>query len=358
MAHSAGFRKRFVPKKERNRMNVPTKGQTMGHKATATDVARAAGVSKWTVSRAFKKDASVADGSRARILEAASQLGYRPNLLARSLSKKSTQQIAVLVDDFRNPHKLPALDLLTAALQRKGLVAVLININEQNTHVDAILNADQRQVDAVILLGTSFRDETLNEHALHPGSPPLYVLARESTVDQVTAVSCDAAVSMEELGRHLLDRGYRRPGFMSGPKTLSTVLRRMHHFAAFWERHGVQNVPELAAGAYDRTAAEQAMSRYLSTAAGERIDVLMCENDALAFGAMDAARFGFGLKVPTELAFAGYDGNELTASPSYDLTTYEQPWSAMVDRLLGMIVGDVELASVNIPGRLIIRGST
>ena len=330
----------------------------MGRKATATDVARVAGVSKWTVIRAFKKDASIADSSRARVLDAATRLGYRPNLLARSLSKKSTLQIAVLVDDFRNPQKLATLDLLTAALQRSGLAAVLININEQNSHIDAILDADQRQVDAVILLGTSFRDETLNEHALHPGSPPLYALARESTVDQVTAVSCDTAVSMEELGRHLLDRGYRRPGFMSGPKTLSTVLGRMHHFAAFWARHGVNHVPELAAGAYDRTAAEQAMSHYFSTAVGDRIDVLMCENDALAFGAMDAARFRFGLKAPTDLAFAGYDGNELAAAPCYDLTTYEQPWAVMVDRLVGMIVGKVELASVNIPGRLIVRGST
>jgi LacI family transcriptional regulator len=338
-------------------MNVPTEGKR-GRKATATDVARLAGVSKWTVIRAFQKDASIADISRVHILEAAGRLGYRPNLLARSLSKKSTQQIAVLVDDFRNQQKLPVLDLLTAALQRKGLVTVLININEQNSHIDAILNADQRQIDAVILLGTAFRDETLNEHSLHPGSPPLYVLARESTVDQVTAVSCDAAASMEELGRHLFDRGYRRPGFMSGPKTLSTALGRMRHFIAFWERHGVQNVPELAAGAYDRTAAEQAMSRYLSTASHERIDVLMCENDALAFGAMDAARFGFGLEAPTDLAFAGYDGNELAAAPSYDLTTYEQPWAAMVDRLVGMIVGDVEIVSVNIPGRLIVRGST
>jgi DNA-binding LacI/PurR family transcriptional regulator len=60
----------------------------MERKATATDVARLAGVSKWTVSRAFKKDASIAEKSRAEILEAASRLGYRPNLLARSLSKK------------------------------------------------------------------------------------------------------------------------------------------------------------------------------------------------------------------------------------------------------------------------------
>lgn len=111
--------------------------------ATATDVALAAGVSKWTVNRAFKRDASIAEGSRSRVLAAADSLGYRPNLLARSLTTKSTQQVAVLVDDFANPHKLPVLRLLTAALQRERLVAILLNIDGQNGHVDAIRDADQ-----------------------------------------------------------------------------------------------------------------------------------------------------------------------------------------------------------------------
>lgn len=340
-------------------MDAPVQGCFMDRKANATDVALEAGVSKWTVNRAFKKDASIADESRARILAIADRLGYRPNLLARSLTTKSTQQVAVLVDDFGNPHKLPVLDLLTTALQREDLLAALININQQNSHIDAIFNADQRQVDAVILMGTSFRDETLRGHALHPASPPLFVLARESTVDLITAVSCDAPASIEAIGRHLLERGYRRPGFMSGPKTLSTVLGRMQHFAGFWRAQGLNDVPELAAGAYDRNAACDAMGRYLSsTAIGDRIDVLMCENDALAFGAMDAARFGFGLGVPADLAFVGYDNHDFAAAPAYNLTTFDQPMAEMVRRLVDMIVGRAPVASVNIPGQLIVRGTT
>jgi LacI family transcriptional regulator len=268
-----------------------------------------------------------------------------------------TQQVAVLVDDFRNPRKLPVLDLLTAALQRKGLLALLVNINGQNSHIDAILNADQRQVDAVILLGTSFRDETLNEHSLHPGRPPSMCSRAKarSTRSQRCRVTqrsqwktSDAICLIAAIGALASCLAQKR--FRLRLVGCSTSPRSGRGMAL--------NVPEIAAGAYDRTGAEQAMSRYLSTAANERIDVLMCENDALAFGAMDAARFSFGLNVPTDLGFAGYDGNELAAAPSYDLTTYEQPWAAMVDRLVGVIVGDVEPASVNIPGRLIVRGST
>ncbi len=340
-------------------MNAPTQGAIPGRKATAADVAREVGVSKWTVNRAFKTDASIADGSRARILDAARRLGYRPNLLARSLTTKSTRQVAVLVDDFGNPHKLPMLDVLTTALQREDIVAILLNINQANGHVEAMLDADQRQVDAVVLLGTAFRDETLREHIIQPAAPPLFVLARESTSAVVTAVSCDAAASMVEIGVHLWERDYRRPGYMSGPRTLSTVLGRKQQFATFWKNRGVLDVLEVAAGAYDRKAAADAMGRYLSaTPYEERIDVLMCENDALALGAMDVARFDFGLTVPGDLAFVGYDGLELAASPSYDLTTYEQPMTTMVDRLVAMIVGRAEATSLNLSGRLIVRGST
>jgi len=340
-------------------MNVPRRNGRAGRKATATDVAREAGVSKWTVNRAFKLDASIAEESRKRVLEAAERLGYRPNLLARSLSTKTTQQVALLVDDFGNPHKLPVLKTLTAALQREGLVATLINIDQPTDHADAILNADQRQVDAVILLGTSFQDEILLEHTLRPNGPPMYVLARESPLDVVTAISCDAVRSMREICEHLWARGYRRPAFMSGPRTLSTALGRMREFEAFWRDRGVAPIPELPAGAYDRLAASEGMARYLSkTPSDRRADVVMCENDVLALGAMDVARFAFGLKCPADMAFVGYDGVDAAAAPSYDLTTYEQPLGNMVALLVDMIVGRAERASVDLEGRLIVRGSS
>jgi len=340
-------------------MTVLRRARRAVKKATARDVAQEVGVSKWTVNRAFKSDASIAEESRKRVLEAAERLGYRPNLLARSLSTKTTQQVAVLVDDFGNPHKLPVLKAVTAALQREGLVATLVNIDQPADHVEAILNADQRQVDAVVLLGTSFRDETLLEHALRPNSPPLYVLARESPLSIVTAISCDAIRSMREICEHLWARGYRCPAFMSGPRTLSTALGRMREFAAFWRDRGVAPVVELPAGTYDRIAASEAMARYLSkTPADRRVDVVMCENDVLAFGAMDIARVAFGLRCPTDMAFVGYDGVDAAAAPSYDLTTYEQPLGNMAALLVDMIVGRRKRASGNLEGRLIVRSSS
>ena len=292
-------------------------------------------------------------------MEAAEKLGYRPNLLARSLTTKATLQVAVLVDDFSNPYKLAPLELLTLALQAEQMVTMLININRYFDHANALLVADQRQVDAIILLGTDFRDETIQEVALHPFAPPLFVLARVSTIESIPSVACDAAASMEEIVDHLWRRGYRRPGFLAGPRTLSTVLGRRRHYIRCWEQRGITGIVELPAGRYDRQAAAAAARTYLArTPASERIDVLMCENDALAFGAIDVARTEFGLSVPTDIAVAGYDGSDFAAAPAFDLTTYEQPMAEMVGTIVGMLQRRIPRESVSIPGRLIIRGST
>lgn len=330
----------------------------MTRKATAEDVALAAGVSRWSVTRALTPGAIISDKTRAAVMAAAEQLGYRPNLLARSLNTRTTHQVAVLVDDFANPHKLVALERLTAALQAEDRVALLIHIGRHFDHAHALLHAGQRMVDAVVLLGTDFRDETL-QAAHEAGSPPLFVLARESAVEDIASVSCDAEGSMREIVAHLVARGYRRPGFMSGPVALSTGLGRQRHHSAFWAAQGVTRVPELYAGAYDRHAAASALRRYLAEVpAHERIDVLVCENDVLALGAADVARHEAGLQVPQDLAIVGYDGSDLAGLAGFDLTTFEQPMEAMAHTLVEMLLGRRLPEPVALPGRLVVRGST
>lgn len=330
----------------------------MTRRATAEDVATEAGVSRWTVNRAYVPGSNISERSRRRVMDAAERLGYRPNLLARSLNTKVTGQVAVLVDDFANPYKLPALEKLTAALQAKDMVAMLIHIGQNYDHARAFLHADQRQVDAIILLGTGFQDDSLHE-ALRPHGPSVFVLARESTHPDIPSIACDPDISMAAIVGHLTARGYKRPGYMSGAKAFSSSLGRQKFFAHYWCQHGVREVPELAAGAYDYHAAERVLQDYLHcTPASERVDVLMCENDVLAMGAYDVAQRRFGLRVPEDLAIVGYDGMDMFKMPMFDITTYEQPMDRMVATLVDMLLGRSPLRSVLLPGRLDVRGST
>ena len=330
----------------------------MSKRATAREVAAAAGVSKWTVIRAFTPGASITEESRRRVLAAAEALNYTPNLLARSLATNLTHQVAVFVDDFANPQKLPFLEALTARLQAEGRVVMLININTQFDHVRALLNADQRQVDAVILFGTAFRDETLRDRKLSKGMPPLFVLARDSQIEGIPAVVCDAEVALRDIVSHLAGKGYRRPGFMAGAQVLSTALQRKHYFSHFWGQHGISVSTELSAYDYSWKAGARALHSYLATTPpAERIDVLMCENDILAMGALDVLRSDFGLRVPEDMAVLGFDNLELSATPAYSLTTYEQPLHSMVDAVVAMVTGELEAKTVAIAGQLILRAT-
>ncbi|MBA5804699.1 LacI family DNA-binding transcriptional regulator [Rhizobium changzhiense] len=331
----------------------------MRKRATAKEVADAAGVSKWTVIRAFTPGASITEESKRRVLEAAAVLNYTPNLLARSLATNLTHQVAVFVDDFANPQKLPFLETLTERLQAEGLVAVLININNHFDHVHALLNADQRQVDAVILFGTAFRNETLSDRQLGRGMPPMFVLARDSQIDGVPAVVCDAELALRDIVDHLYERGYRRPGFMTGAPALSTALRRRQHFIDFWKGKGMDEIAILSADRYSAEAGAGSVRHYLNDIdPAERVDVLMCENDILALGAMDEIRGNFGLRIPDDIAVVGFDNYELGGASCYGLTTYEQPRIEMVQAVIGMIKGRLEPETVTLPGKLVVRTST
>lgn len=329
----------------------------MAKRATAQNVADLAGVSKWTVIRAFTPGASIRENSRQKVLDAANQLNYRPNLLARSLATNLTRQVAVLVDDFDNPSKLSYLAKLTHALQSNGLVALLININEHNDHVDALINAEQRQVDAVILFGTAFRNEMLTDKRL-AGAAPMFVLARGSQIEGVPAINCDTDRAMREICEYIYAKGYRKPAFLAGPRVLSTALGRRRKFHDFWCDNGIEPVSGMVANAYSDASGAAATRDFFSAQKGRSsIDVLMCENDALAFGAMSVLRHELGFRVPEDIALVGFDNTAFAASPAFSLTTYEQPIDDMVAATIDMIMERRPSETVVFPGRLVIRRS-
>ncbi len=327
-------------------------------RVTAAAVAHLAEVSKWTVIRAFDPSGSISDETRRKVRQAADKLGYRPNLLARSLATNRTNQVAVLIDDFANLHKLPLLEKLSLALQAKGKVLMLININRDLEQNDALIHAYQRQVDGIILFANSFQDAILKRARVGKLGTPLLILARETTLDSVPSITADTQASIAGICEYLWSRGYRRPGFMTGPVAQESLVSRCEHFRGFWARHGIADVPVLGAGTYDRGDGEAAMRHFLAMSKpGARIDVLMCENDNLALGAMDTARYEFGLRVPQNLAFVGYDNIDMAAAPSYALTTYEQPLDAMVAAAIEVLAEGGKRRSVSIAGRLVIRRS-
>lgn len=254
------------------------------------------------------------------------------------------------MDDFSNPYKLPTLERLTDALQREGMLGVLINISQDYDHVAAITNAKQRRLDAIVLFGTAFRDDTVIVDDV-----PIYVLARDSAIAGIPAVTCDTDRAMVRICTYLEERGYSHPVFMAGPRTVSTALGRRRRFVDFWRARGT-TVVELYAGRYDRQTAKAAVSAYLSrTPAAKRGDVIMCENDILALGVLEVARNEFGLRIPEDIGIVGYDDIDFAGMEGIGLTTFRQPYEEMVDVLVDMLAGRQPSETVHLSGELVIR---
>jgi LacI family transcriptional regulator len=330
-----------------------------GNGVTAADVAREAGVSKWTVIRAFKADARIAKETKERVLAVAHTLNYRPNLLARSLATNRTEQVAILVDDFENPYKLPTLRHLTARLQQEGMLGVLININKDFSREAALMDAQQRRVDSVVFFGAAYDPATISDQILNASDQPIYVLAREAVSAPLPCVYTDPVHAVEALSAHLYARGYRKPVYVAGPERSQTAVGRRQQYRKFWSAHGISTLQEINAGAYDPKASKLAIHRYLAdTPKDQRCDVMLCENDILAIGAIDTLRYELGLRVPEDIAVAGFDDISLASMDAFSLTTYRQPYEHMVDLLVGMIVGRTAPSSTALVGDLIVRTST
>ncbi len=184
---------------------------------TADDVAIAAGVSRWTVNRAFKKDASISPKTRDKVMKVADEMGYIPDLRAASLASDRSNLVAHLIDDFANPHKLVMLERLTTAMRSRGWDTLLVNTLDADDTAPALTHANRRRVDASILIGLQFHDEVLQAVQKAHNIKKLIIFARSSEQDNTISICVDDRVATLEIANYVADKGYRKPFYVAGP---------------------------------------------------------------------------------------------------------------------------------------------
>ncbi len=339
-------------------MSTKRKDQLPGV-ATADDVAALAGVSRWTVGRAFKPEASISAKSRKKVLDAAEQLGYVPDLLAASLASDRTNLVALLVDDFANPHKLVMMERLSRILRKSGWDTLLVNMLDASDASVALLSASQRRVDAAVLIGTKFDDLALATAHGARRVHKLIVFARYSENPETISVCCDDQAAMATIADYVISKGYSRPHFLAGPQTVSAHVLRKETFLQRWRAVRGDSPSTTSVGAYDPQLAYHHITELLSDFdPSSSPDVIVCENDALAMGAIDAIRYELGLRIPEDIAITGFDDVPQAASPHYRLTTYRQPISAMAEGLVSVLKGEAATSNLSLfTGHMEIRES-
>ena len=308
---------------------------------TLKDVAELAGVSRAAVSRTFTEGASVSPKTRGKVEKAAAELGYSPNMLARSLTTRKTQLVGLVSNNFHNPVFLQIFDLFTRIIQEQGLRPLLVNLSDETDPARSVRLLQQYSVEGVIVatshlpdgFARAFRDAAL---------PVVHTFGRASEAPDVHVVGIDNISAGRMAAETLIARGYRRLGFMGGPEQASTTQDRLAGFLAAAGEHGLQ-VNASFAVAYSFEAGRSEMARLLQ---GPVAEAYFCGDDVLSIGAISAAQEA-GLNVPKDLGIIGFNDMEMAAWANILLTTIHQPFEAIIRSSIDLI-----MSSFADPGRL------
>jgi len=305
------------------------------------NVARLANVSQAAVSRSFTPGASVSEETRAKVLAAAKELGYRPNVIARSLIRKSTNIIGLVVMRFTNPFYARIIRDFTRALQEQGYWTLILNIAQDQELEKTLPMALQYQVDGLIVTSATL-SSGLAAECVRSGTP-VVMFNRYASDTHTHVVHCDNVGGGRIVADALLDAGHKRLAYIAGEEAASTNRDRETGFVSRLKERGRSLSLREGAGDYNYEQGYQAAQRLLQR--DDPPDAIFCANDLIAMGAMDLARYKLGIKIPDDLSIIGFDDIPAAAWSGYDLTTVRQPVKPLVENTLQVLMN-----AINTPG--------
>jgi LacI family transcriptional regulator len=286
--------------------------------ATIYEVARHAGVSIATVSRVHRDAHLVSPETRERVHRAVAELGYRPSRLGRSLARGHHDATGIVFPDLSGPYYSSViLGYEEASAAEDQSVLILATHGRPGSGRQVLELADR--VDGVVLFGQTVGDDIVEE--LEQRRVPVVLLARpiHGSADSVRAENRSTA---RELTDHLIGHGYRRIAFVGDPDGSPDAAERWDGFVDAHHAAGRQPA-ELVRSSGFRTADGLAAATAL-LAEERRPDAIMCANDEIAMGVLEAARAA-RITIPDDLAVTGWDDIPAASHLAPPLTTVRQP---------------------------------
>ncbi|HSG03040.1 MAG TPA: LacI family DNA-binding transcriptional regulator [Marinobacterium sp.] len=308
------------------------------NRITLAEVAELAGVSRSAVSRTFTPGASVSAETRARVENAARELGYRPNILARSLTTGQTGLVGLVANNFKNPAYLEIFDTFTRLFQAKGLRTLLINLTDEvdpQRSLDLLL---QYQVDAVVVATSTLPVEFASAFAA-AGLPVVHAFGRTHEGDY-DVVSIDNQAAGALAAKRLLASGYSHLGFLGGPQTATSTRDRLAGFVGVVNAVPNASVQVHFASGYTFEAGNQAMHDLMEAGLAQGY---LCGDDMIAIGAISALQSA-GVGVPRDVGILGFNDIQMAGWENIRLSTIRQP----IERVVELTVKRL-LAQLNAP---------
>ena len=293
-----------------------------------------------------------------KVRAAADKLGYRPNVLARSLKSGRSRIIGLLVAYLENYFYPEVVEKLSRDLQKEGYHVLVFLAPVTTVNVDQVVHEIMDyQVDGIVLASVSMSSD-LAERCLATGIP-VVLFNRGQDDPRLSSVTTNNRLGGFALADFLVSLGHNRIGYIAGFEGASTQRDREIGFREGLAAAG-QTLFARAEGNFVYGDAQIAARNLFATA--RRPDAVFAGNDHMAFAVIDVLRFELGLRVPEDVSVVGFDDVPPASWPAYNLTTYRQPVDQMVAETVAMLIAKIgaeraEPRQIVLEGGLIIRGS-
>ncbi|VEU81206.1 Catabolite control protein [Haploplasma axanthum] len=307
--------------------------------ATIKDVAKKAGVSISTASYALNNQPNVHSKTREKILAAAKELNYYPNASARNLKTKRTGNIGFFIYGFDGPIFGDILEGVNNELQKKGF-NIIVSSGESSA---VILR--ERQVDAAIVFDSNLTDDTLLNYS---EKYPVIVLDRDLKGKNIYKSQVDNKKAVERFISEMVDKGYKKIAYLSGPKDSPSNLERYKGFCNALNEKGIKEFKHYE-GDFTIGCGYELGKRIAQET--EKPEFIYCANDESAVGVLQAFR-ELNVRIPDEISVAGFDGIMLGEYTIPNLTTIAidyKDWGHNLAHFITVLLNENEVLEIKGP---------
>ncbi len=328
--------------------------------STIRQVAEAAGVSIATVSRVLSSKGGVSEALAEKVRQAATDLDFKPNRIARGLRRQHTQTIGVLVTDIQNPFFTSVLQSIERVLESCGYVMLLFNSDEQPGREKKHLATLQAEGVAGVIIAPTRSDPSRYQPMIDNGTP-IVLIDREVPnlkADSVTINNHDACVSAVN---HLIGLGHKKIGLISGPNYATTSTIRKKGYLQTLRDAGIGHTNEYIQTAdYKQRGGYDAMGRLLKLSDPPTAVIVL--NNLMTLGALQSIH-EHNLSVPGDIALLGFDDMPWAACLQPPLTVIAQPTYVLGEAAAQLLVDRIHnpglpFRKLTLEASLIVRAST
>lgn len=322
---------------------------------TITDISKACGVSRATVSKALNGAPDISPETARRVRETAEALGYRPNAMARALKLGRSYNVGVLFSDatgggITHEYFSQILESVKAEAERLGYDITFISRDLGRQQMDYYEHAKYRSCDGVVIASADFQDPAIVRLA----TSEIPTVTLDYSFDSRTSILSDNVRGMETLVRYIYERGHRKIAFIHGEMT-SVTQKRLASFKKTCAALGLEVPPDfIRPGVYHDPRSSGLQTRAI-LALPERPTCIIYPDDLSFIGGMNELERN-GLSIPGDMSVVGYDGIPLSQVLRPRLTTYRQGAERMGREAARLLIEQIEQPDTWLPQQLTVEG--